>query len=554
MEYPCSAAAPSFRSADGWRILQVWLLLGMLGAAEWQWSVPDGQARAYLWIPPTCSHVRGALVANHNMIEQGILEHPAMRRTLAALDFAEVWVVPALDASFDFHHGAGEHFQSIVDHLAEVSGYEELRRAPVVPIGHSACATYPWNFAAWNPQRTLAVLSVHGDAPQTTLTGNGKPRLEWGERSIDGIPGLMVMGEFEWWEDRLKPALQFAASHPQTPLAMLADAGHGHFDFSDDLVEYLALFVRKAAAARLTDTVGADGVVQLRAVDPRQGWRADRWHPDAAPTTVAAPYADYAGDAAQSFWCFDGEMAAAGEAIYAKARGRQPQLLSVTADDGSDPQAGCGEPVTPAFIAQADGLTFTLRTAFVATVPGSPANTNPARWAKLPVGTPLGHAAGGGPIRLSPIVGPLRQVGPQTFTVQLGRAEYTENSRNHDLWLVASHPGDEQFKSAVQQVRIAIPRMTSGIAQTITFPALADQPRGTSSLTLAAVSNAGLPVHYYLREGPAEIEGNTLRFTALPPRSRLPLAVTVVAWQLGRGGEHPVQAAPAVERTFYLTP
>ena len=37
------------------------------------------------------------------MIEQGILEHAAMRRTLTQLGIAEVWVVPAMDARFDFH-------------------------------------------------------------------------------------------------------------------------------------------------------------------------------------------------------------------------------------------------------------------------------------------------------------------------------------------------------------------------------------------------------------------------------------------------------------------
>jgi len=30
-------------------------------------------------------------------------------------------------------------------------GYAGLVYAPVVPIGHSAAASYPWNFGAWNP-------------------------------------------------------------------------------------------------------------------------------------------------------------------------------------------------------------------------------------------------------------------------------------------------------------------------------------------------------------------------------------------------------------------
>ena len=85
--------------------------------------------------------------------------------------------------------------------LADVSGYSELKNVPIVPIGHSAMATYPWNFAAWNAERTLAVISLHGDAPRTNLTGYGRENLEWGRtRNINGIPGLMIEGEYEWWE------------------------------------------------------------------------------------------------------------------------------------------------------------------------------------------------------------------------------------------------------------------------------------------------------------------------------------------------------------------
>ena len=63
-------------------------LLATARATVWQWSVADGDARAYLWIPDDCSRVRGLVVANHNMVEQGILEHPRMRETLTRLGFA----------------------------------------------------------------------------------------------------------------------------------------------------------------------------------------------------------------------------------------------------------------------------------------------------------------------------------------------------------------------------------------------------------------------------------------------------------------------------------
>ena len=525
------------------------LLLSSTGrAAEWQWSVPDGSSRAYLWVPPDCPRVRAVVVSNHNMIEQGILEHPAMRKTLAKLGIAEVWVVPFLDIPFDFNKGAGEHFEYLMNALADESGYAELKFVPAVPLGHSACASYPWNFAACNPGRTLAVVSVHGDAPQTDKAGFGRVNVDWGARNIDGVPGLMVMGEYEWWEDRLTPAFRCFEKHPETPLAFLADAGHGHFDYSDQLVGFLAMFIRKAAEARLPAEAPLDKPVALKPVAPENGWRIDRWHKDQPPAAPAAPYAEYKGDPKQAFWCFDKEMADTTEAYYAVVRGKKPQLLSVTSGD-MPLEKGCGEPVAPPFIPAQDGVTFRVNGNFLDVVPEN--NTKATFWTGLPAGSPLGHAAG--PIKLSRTVGPFVQTGPDTFAYRPGRAEYSGSRRTQDMWIVASHPGDEYYKSMVQQAVLWAPPNKAGKAQSITFPEIPDQAAGgAGSLELEAASDARLPVSFYVREGPAEIAGHTLKFTAIPPRARYPVKVTVVAWQFGRSTEPKIQTAASVERTFLI--
>jgi hypothetical protein len=55
-----------------------------------------------------------------------------------------------------------------------------------------------------------------------------------------------------------------------------------------------------------------------------------------------------------------------------------------------------------------------------------------------------------------------------------------------------------------------------------------------------------------VREGPAQIDRDVLRFTPIPPRSRFPVEVTVVAWQWGRSAAPKLKAATAVERTFSI--
>jgi hypothetical protein len=267
------------------------------------------------------------------------------------------------------------------------------------------------------------------------------------------------------------------------------------------------------------------------------------------PTAPPAPYAQYKGDPDESFWCFDEDMAKTTEAIYAEQRGKKFQLLSVT--DGETPvDKGCGEPVTPRFIPLADGISFRLTTAFLDAVPAD--NSKATHWTGLPVGSPLGHATGGGPIVLSRIVGPAVQTGADTFALSYGRAEYTANRRNNDIWIVGGQAGDDQYKSMVQQAMVHVQPNQAGKTQQITFPAIPDQKTGTQSVKLSATSDAGLPVYYYVREGPVDVAGDTLTLSAIPPRATFPVKVTIVAWQWGRAIDPKIQTAQPVERTFSI--
>src|SRR4051794_2258764 len=107
--------------------------------------------------------------------------------------------------------------------------------------------------------------------------------------------------------------------------------------------------------------------------------------------------------------------------------------------------------------------------------------------------------------------------------------------RSNEIWLLASHPGDDTYKRAVQQSVLHFPlRNDQGADQHITFPEIPDQAAGPRSVTLNATSDSGAKVYYYVLAGPAELDGDTLKLTPIPPRARFPVEVTVVAWQWGR--------------------
>ena len=528
-------------------LLSLFMQVAKVAAAPWQWSVEikeliseetNAHPSAYLWIPENCKQVRAVIIGQHNMTEETIFEHPEFRKNMGKLGIAEIWITPGIDQRWDVTKGTQQIFETMMKNLSEISGYTELEFAPVIPIGHSAMATYPWNFAAWNPERTLAVLSIHGDSPRTHLTGYGRANLDWGTRTIEGIPSLMVMGEDEWWEDRLITSFDYRREYPNAPLSFLADAGHGHFDISDELIDYLSLFLKKTVEYRLPEHSSLDAPIQLIPVEAKNGWLADRWRKNEKPTAEAASYDKYKGDKNHAFWYFDKEMADATEKYYANERGKTEQYIGfeqkgklITFNPKSHVR------MSPSFQPEADGVTFHLKAVYTDTLRNEYSKEHSTH-----------------PIRMSRICGPVEVVNDTTFTVRFYRMGLDNPKRTGGICLMASVKQDHKYRSAVQQVEIRIPyRNKEGISQRIIFPKLSDVKASVKKISLKGPADSGLPVYYYVKEGPAEIKGDKLVLTKIPPRAKFPVKVTVVAWQYGCSGEPKVQTAEAVEQSFYIT-
>lgn len=528
-------------------LLSLFMQVAKVAAAPWQWSVEikeliseetNAHPSAYLWIPENCKQVRAVIIGQHNMTEETIFEHPEFRKNMGKLGIAEIWITPGIDQRWDVTKGTQQIFETMMKNLSEVSGYTELEFAPVIPIGHSAMATYPWNFAAWNPERTLAVLSIHGDSPRTHLTGYGRANLDWGTRTIEGIPSLMVMGEDEWWEDRLITSFDYRREYPNAPLSFLADAGHGHFDISDELIDYLSLFLKKTVEYRLPEHSSLDAPIQLIPVEAKNGWLADRWRKNEKPTAEAASYDKYKGDKNHAFWYFDKEMADATEKYYANERGKTEQYIGfeqkgklITFNPKSHVR------MSPSFQPEADGVTFHLKAVYTDTLRNEYSKEHSTH-----------------PIRMSRICGPVEVVNDTTFTVRFYRMGLDNPKRTGGICLMASVKQDHKYRSAVQQVEIRIPyRNKEGISQRIIFPKLSDVKASVKKISLNGTADSGLPVYYYVKEGPAEIKGDKLVLTKIPSRAKFPVKVTVVAWQYGCSGEPKVQTAEAVEQSFYIT-
>ncbi|MBS0030530.1 hypothetical protein ACTJJ0_26490 [Chitinophaga sp. 22321] len=522
-------------------------------AQVWQWSVPVAGARnadatAYLWIPENAKKVRGVVLAQHNMEEISILENPIFRKEMASLSFAIVWVSPSFDPLFRFNEGAGEVLNTFLGALADSSGYGELTYVPVVTIGHSAAASWPYYYAAWNPERTLCAISTSGQWPWFR-----DPRFApdiWGKRNINYVPCLETMGEYEAAATWSTEGLRERKEHPYMPLSMLACPGEGHFAASDKKVRYIALYIRKAAQYRLPANYAADQPATLIPIDPvHTGWLMERWKQDELPTISPAPVHRYKGDTTQAFWFFDEELVRATQQYQQVQLHRKPQLTGIQQDGHIIAQQNTHLQVHVPFIPQEDGVSFRLKGVFLDTVPGE--SERPRKQTGLPAGSALGHADRI-PVSIEKITGPFVKINDTIFRFSM-RNGLSGTIGQYSLCFAVVHPGDTRYKPFVQQAEMTVPvRNIAGKYQEIFFPAIGNQHFRIRQIILKARSGSGLPVSYYIESGPAYIKGNSIIITPVPPAARYPVKITVVAWQYGRNGAQAVQTAAPVRQSFYL--
>ena len=521
-------------------------------AAVWQYSVKtdDKHGRAFMWIPPQCGHVRGIIIGQQVILEAVMFEDPAIRAAAEKEGLAIVLATPAVIGDYDEKGGGAAKLQSILDGLAEVSGYAEISQAPLLTVGHSGGALFAWNTAYWNPDRCIGVIGlkaapIHPPPYAKKAPGNFPA-------ALNDVPVLVVTGQYESWGLPHQDAeyhwrwvrgslLEFRAQGHNALMSALIEPGVTHFGWSEELARHLAMFIQKAAGRRLPpEPQPAGAPLALRQVAKESGWLTDPVFPG-LPRHAAAPWREFKGDPYLAFWHLDGEMARANEAYGGTRKGKELQAVTFV-DASGKPQPSCWLQSIEANPLD-DGLHFRVAADFVRETPPELAVSEKRT---------LGHASG--PIRFHLMggwAGGGAQTGPDTFRVKHDRFYF---SRPWDsLMVMAWHPGDDRFAYAEQPCAIKLPDLKrNGMEQKVSFMAPADVTSEVDAVPLQAVSDSGLPVSFTVIEGPVEVSGNMLRLLAPPPRSKWPLRVTVAAWQAGRATEPRIRAAEPVMRSFLI--
>jgi hypothetical protein len=512
-------------------------------AAEWQFSVPaestNGTRRAYLWVAPDCQRVRGLLVGLQNMLEKPMFEDPQIRKACADSGLGIVWIAPGSENNQEkLRHNFGAEawptlLQMLVD-LANESGYHELTNAPILATAHSAATPFVWGMGDKGPSRIIAIMPYKG----------------WFAAHVaPGVPAFHVSSEYgevggtNWGETYLsdqKQVLRLRGEGEDRLIGEFVDIGAGHFEWNPEAAHVIAMFIRKAVAARVPKDAPLNKPVELKPIDPNSGWLID---PEKLGTAEGKPVpaALLKADQKKFFWYFDQELAQAVSDFMAAGLTKKPQVIDFV--EGGKPvslEKGGMADLHPKFLE--DGATFQVEATHLDKSPTP----------KLYGGTEVGHAPG--PIQFHVSTGALKQTGSNTFRVWLGRGGIEKQSSPWEPWIMAWHPGNDEYRRADRPGHpwVYVVNKT-GKPQTLDFPKIENQTRGVKTLKLKATSDSVLPVQFFVVSGPAEIkDDDTLEFLPIPSRSKFPVRVIVGAYQWGRTIEPKVQSAGPVFQEFFI--
>jgi hypothetical protein len=493
-------------------------------------------SQAFVWLPPNAKQIRGVVMAGMTLGEREMVRDPLIRETCADAGLAIVFLKTGL-GSVDL--------QRVLDDLAAESGASELAGAPLLFFGHSAGGPQAKAAARQFADRCFGIVQFRGGNP-------GEP-----DPVPPGIPALMMLGQFdefgkemmrdeagkENWEYGRDSLATFRAADPANLGSLVVEPGAGHFAWSDRSALALALFIQKAALARIPDgLIDNKTPVKCKIIDPSAGWVSD--------LTIKSPLkheptpaSKFAGDRGFTAWHFDREIANATALSHQELTGKKDQF--VRWKDGVSVDAGARF-----FFNQLDwsddGQSFITHPAYAETYPKQFNGLGP-RWPLA--GQPVGQSKA--PIAVRHVGGPIVATGPDRFRIRFDALNPADDFGRGTF--LAFSPGDKEFRYA-EQVGM-MPRgftsLTSGKDQAIDFAALGELKPG-QPLALKAQSDANLPVEFYVASGPAVIEDGQLRVAELPARAQGPIEVKVVAWQFGRAVEPKVKTAKPVERTVLI--
>ena len=500
-------------------------------------------ATLYLWIPENCKKLRALVIMCTNVPEHMLVGHAAIRKVCETNNLGIIWSTPSfmnfrkttkdgktLNMAMEYKTTVN-FLQQLLNGLAETSGYDQVATVPWLPMGESGHLLMVDALMEYSPERCLAGVfiknnhlpSKNREVPTLVAFGTAQ---EWGQDKVD------IRTRWNDVAAAYDGILKERKQHPNWPLSYIMDGSSGHFDCSEKLANYFANYIDLAAKARLSD----DGTPRLKPVKIEKGFLADMPVPGHENHPVTA-YSNSKPEAVALPWFFDKASALEAQSFAAinwKASTQIPAFLNDSGKIAPFIFNGISK-LTPTDLGD-DGLTFTVKPVMLEKIPANFTVGAGDKLAKAP-GTPV----------LEWVCGQFKPIGNNKFRISLDRS--WPNTGNN---IGVRQQGNDSIRSIFQPCGLTLPKNNSGKPQKITFEKIPDVETGTKSIELAATSDSGLSVEFYVVAGPAIIENGNLIFTKIPPKAKFPVVVTVAAWQWGRANEPKIKMAEIVKQKFNI--
>ena len=573
-------------------------------------DAPNSQG-AYLWIPPHTKVVKGIMVCINNNIERQVQEYSEVRKVaekwgLASLvlnTFRTSLMAPPNNLSFDFTiPSAAAKMDSIIAAFAAMSNHPELVNSPFIPMAHSAYMDFPFHVAMRDNTKCIAAIPIKSGVPNIYtyykgIGNGGSSSAPATNHTMKDVPILFyaqgflpetIDGMFKNGTGRMRPVTQSNGAgftgiyrnddgtgvyKPGMEYGgCLKDIYEGHFNAMPRALHILAMFIDKACAARLPDVYPTDPTVKpvLKSLDFTKGWLVDQNFFNAKDTTKyrqPAPYNQFKGSKKGTEWYFDEEMARTCEQVAVKEFPKKIEQFTILKLDG-----------TPDTLFEAvysyhnkDGYKFMDSTnimkltvsSFDKPWPIDTASANTKDTLKVPMKLStkmlLDTSVTYLPITNLPVksrcnASCYKDLGNLTFKLRFDRFSPSAGAYTQS-YVSLYKEGNDTVAASLRNVEIVRTQSTMpGFKnQTISFPPVNNIDVNTRAVTLKATASSGLPVEYFVRNGPAVIVGNQLVLTQLHEGTKFPVPIVVGAYQVGTtGASTGIYAATTVYQTIWV--
>jgi hypothetical protein len=456
----------------------------------------------YLWLPPQLAGVKGLVLTAMGRLSQ--LSGDSLIRK--ACQEAELGIVGCMNLDGNFVQADTQYINNAMNAFAAMTKLPELKHVPFASYGTSVGGIFAWEVAFAYPGRFFGV--IQDNAIYTTIPSYGQANMAL------QVPLLVSRGSEEpvndaYWFSRSKIMEQRALG---VPASMILHAGIGHFSWTQWEARFMAMWLKKAAAAKIPAGYARNSRPVLNPLAESSGWLAGDTSFKASNIEVAS-YSLFSGDPAQAFWFFDAEIAAFWKNLH---QGQFSKLIQ-TGQFSNNTFQNCSNPwqtCSPNF-----NLAFSNLINPAATVSSS---------------LPIRYGVYNGPFVLS--------------GSQIGIDPNLMDETNTG-WIVAIQEGDNSTQGWERAVRFRVDKNNGGQAQSISVSPIPDQFDTSAIISLNSTASSGLPLSVTIRSGPARLVGNQIQIESFAGDSGARAQVVI---RYGQGGNGSFRTAIMATDTFWV--